>query len=202
MVDMAAIQDTTFFYIWVMRKLNYFDLSLFVALLLTVAWVFYLDVKGEFYYTANDIIDVLLLLFSFLIVLGKSTKARYLVMVLLLLSLFNTITFSYSIDGTEYTSKSSFNIGNFGFNSFAFLLTVFYILIDWKYHIHSLKVLFHGSKEEQEHKGEKMINFYYEKFKNCSPEELTKIMNDFKLYPTEAQIALERINEEKNSSLI
>ena len=163
MVDMAAIQDTTFFYIWVMRKLNYFDLSLFVALLLTVAWVFYLDVKGEFYYTANDIIDVLLLLFSFLIVLGKSTKARYLVMVLLLLSLFNTITFSYSIDGTEYTSKSSFNIGNFDFNSFAFLLTVFYILIDWKYLIHSLKVLFHGSKEEQEYNEEKMMNFYYDK---------------------------------------
>jgi hypothetical protein len=180
------------------RKYNYFDISLFITLLLIVVDVFYEDIAGTFFYTINDFLDIVLLIFSLRIVLtGKSGRERFLVIVFLLVCLFNLITFTYTVDGGEYSSKSWLNIGHISFNPFTFLLLIIYGFIDRKYLTRFFKNVFYGSKEEQTDKRTKLINFYYNKFVNCTAEEFDKIFDDFEQYPFEAQIAMKKIKEEK-----
>jgi hypothetical protein len=179
------------------RKYDYFDIGIFFTLFLIVVGVFYEDVEGTFFYTVNDFLDVALLIFSLRVVFGKPGKERYLIIALLFVCLFNLLTFTYTVDGGEYSSKSSINIGHFGFNPFTFLLIIVYAFIDRKY----LSLLFenirYGSKDEQADRRNKLVNFYYEKFNSCTAEELNKTFDDFEQYPVEAQIALKKIKEEK-----
>ncbi|TWJ03477.1 hypothetical protein JN11_01020 [Mucilaginibacter frigoritolerans] len=179
------------------RKYNYFDIGIFITLLLIVVGVFYKDIDGSFFYTLNDFLDVVLLIFSLRIIFGKPGVERYLVIVLLFVCLFNLLTFTYMVDGAKYSSRSWIKIGHLGFNPFTFLLLIIYAFIDRKYLSYLFGNIFYGSKEEQENKKEKLINFYYDKFNNCTSEELSKILDDFELYPVEAQIALNKIKEEK-----
>jgi hypothetical protein len=175
------------------RKYNHFDIGLFITLLLIVVGVFYKDIDGTFFYTVNDFLDVILLIFSLRVIFGKPGVERYLVIVILFVCLFNLLTFTYKVDGGEYSSRSWIGFGSVSFNPFTFLLLIFYGFIDRKF----LTDIFYGSKEEQADKRNKLINFYYNKFINLTAEELDKIFKDFELYPVEAKIALKRIKEEK-----
>src|ERR1700743_3825454 len=119
------------------RKYNYFDVGIFITLLLIVIGVFYEDIAGTFFYTVNDFLDVILLIFSLrVVVTGKSGRERFLVITLLFICLFNLITFTYTVDGGEYSSKSWLSIGHIGFNPFTFLLLIVYGFVDRKYLIH------------------------------------------------------------------
>jgi hypothetical protein len=184
------------------RSINYFDLSVLITISLVLASIFYLDVKGVSYYTINDLLAILVWLFCLEKTFWNVSFGQYLLLGLLILSLANVITYEYTIDNTTYSSRSSMNLGALSFNPFAFVLLIFYTLINKG----NLKVLInkliYGSEEEKKEKVTKMTNFYYDKFVSLEPDELNKVFKDFKDYPEEAQIALKKINGERETSII
>jgi hypothetical protein len=125
-------------------------------------------------------------LISWLIVVGikiyNTRKEYFLVLIVLLF---------YSVNIINFTVVS-FNI-----NLLGVLLLVIYSLINKEMIMSVSEKVFKGSKEEQETERNKLIDFYFEKFKKCEVEELKEIFNNFNNCPLEAQIALKKVREEK-----
>ncbi|WEK20679.1 MAG: hypothetical protein P0Y49_05945 [Candidatus Pedobacter colombiensis] len=61
-----------------------------------------------------------------------------------------------------------------------------------------VKTIFFPSAEEQEIDHQKLTDFYFRKFENCSDKELEYITRNFKDYPLAAQNALEKIHTLKD----
>jgi hypothetical protein len=104
----------------------------------------------------------------------------------------------YTIGDSEYSSSTVFHMGSLSFDPLAFLLLLFYCLINRR----NILKLFFASEVEQTDKSNKQIDFYYSKFNSYTHDELNDIFKMFKDYPPEAQLALRRIHEEKNLSFL
>jgi hypothetical protein len=150
--------------------------------------------------TVNDFLALLLLLFSFQLVVYNSTFGQYLLLVLILICMTNAFEIHYQIGDVTYSSKTVFSLGAISFNPGSFLLLILYCLINRRNLINILSKIRFGSEEERINKQTKMIDFYYSQFKESNAEELEKALGFFKDYPEEAQIALKKIHQERNRS--
>lgn len=126
--------------------------------------------------------------------LSKNKLGRYAIGILLILGTFNICNF---LPGTTWM--------NFGFGNTVLLQfnpIIFIILAAW-YFVNKrvIKVVyskvFKDSAEEEAIRHQKMIEFYFEKFKDCSEAELEAIHANMSNYPDEAQTALRKLNRLK-----
>jgi hypothetical protein len=176
---------------------SYSSILATILLFILVGRVLFIDITENFAISIDDILAVILLVFSMRLLVTQSTKGQYIVLGVLMISLINILQFNIIIGGESHTTHTTLNIGALSFNAFTFLLLIFYCIINWKGVKVAIKVLFHGSESEQKEKREKLLVFYYDKFKNCTEDELSRAFGMFKEYPLEAQEALNKIKSER-----
>jgi hypothetical protein len=126
-------------------------------------------------------------------------RVQYVVFILLVILLFN-IKLSFQLsngDGLTTYYSESFAMG---FNPLVLCVLIGYIVINREVVGGLFKSLFHGSAKEQDEKKNKEVTFYYDKFSKCSSDELNGALKVYSEYPEEAQIALKRIQQERNKS--
>jgi hypothetical protein len=108
----------------------------------------------------------------------------------LLLGTFNVLNFE--------VARITINPG--GFDPFLLLLLIIYYIINRRSVNRILFAFIYGDKKEIGNKHEKMVDFYFEKFKKCDTTELEQINKNFDEYPVEAQIALTKIIDKKEEN--
>jgi len=116
------------------------------------------------------------------------------VSVLLILSTFNITNY--------FVGQTNIHIGSGDADAFAFntpgidpiwlVMLIIYCFLK----VDQIKLLLNGSHSEQLDEKEKLINFYYDKFAQCHPDEYKAAIENIEKYPEEAQIALQRLESE------
>ncbi len=182
-----------------MKISNRTNLFLLCFFSVFVGIIFYFDFKKDigFILSINEISAILLLLFSIRIVFLNSSKGQFLLLSMLFFTLFNLISVNYTVDNIEYSSSVTAHIGKLSFNPIAFIFIIYFCIINRN----SLLTSFFGDEKERDDKRNKLMQFYYDKFKNCTLEELEKFFEMFDDYPQEAQLALRKIHREKELSI-
>jgi len=178
-------------------KNNYASILATLLLFILVGRLLVIDIIENSAISIDDILAVMLLVFSMQLLITQSAKGQYIVLGVLIISLINILQFNIIIGEESHTTHTTLNIGALSFNAFTFLLLIFYCVINWKGVKVGIKVLFHGSESEQKEKREKLFIFYYDKFKNYTEDELSRAFGMFKEYPLEAQEALNKIKKER-----
>jgi len=122
---------------------------------------------------------------------------RYVILVALLILLFSPLSCSYTtIEGNIPTIHSEAK-----FNSLVSPLTFFvlslFLAFNYSAMIDLYQLLTKGSDKEQKEALAKEIEFYYNKFNDCSDSELVDIVKMYNDYPAGAKLALNRIRKEK-----
>ncbi|MCR8560964.1 hypothetical protein KXD93_25120 [Mucilaginibacter sp. BJC16-A38] len=181
------------------RSYYYFTFSLVLVLFIITVRIIYLDFSENNSIALDDILAVLLLIFGIRLIVTGYRTGEYIILALILLSVLDLIKWHINLNESYYISRSYFKISGLRFNVFAFLLLVFYCLINRAGLKYAVNYLLHGSAEEQRSDRDKKINFYYDKFNNCTQKELEDAFGMLKDYPVEAQIALYKIKEEKEA---
>jgi len=175
-----------------------FDVALLIILTILIGYVFYYDVDNSMSFSANDILAILILVFSLRLFFFSSSWGQKVLCVLLLVSMINVLNF-----GTNYSledGRASWSLVNaFGlhFNPYCFFLLLLFSLINRKNLMALYLKMRYGTAKEQEVEMESKVKFYYDKFIKFSAEELEVVFKDFKEYPEEAQIAIDKIKKEK-----
>jgi hypothetical protein len=138
----------------------------------------------------------------------KTSKndAKYAVFILLLCAVFNIILFTASVSSfgrVYYLYKGdNLNIASLGLNPFILLIFLLYFSVNRKVGLELYTNVFYGSDKEAELKTNKEIEFYYIKFNDSTYEELVKFYKNYKSYPLSAQVALKKIHEERELSIM
>jgi len=136
----------------------------------------------------------------------SKNNAKYAVFILLLCAVFNIILFTASVSSfgqVYYLYKGdNLNIASPGLNPFVLLIFLFYFIVNRKVGLELYTNVFYGSDKEAELKTNKEIEFYYIKFNDSTYEELVKFYKNYKSYPLSAQVALKKIHEERELSIM
>lgn len=175
------------------------NISLFVLTGLLIGWFVWWQCANE-----APMISETLAMFLFAVsIIFKAYNIKigqYAILILLIILLFNLITFSYTVvNGDVSTTYYSANFSSFGFNPIVFFVLISYIICNRRFVAYAYKLLIHGSVKEQKEKDNKDITFYYNMFNNCSGNELNDAFNLYNDYPLSAQKALNKIKAERNA---
>jgi len=119
-------------------------------------------------------------------------KIQIILFFLLIVPLFNFLHFSYSFtqNGSSYTYNSTHFVG---ISPVVLLILLVYSWITKSVIIGALRTLRFGSEQEQTSRFDKMVDFYYQKFKESTDIELIDIKSRYDQYPLEAQKAINKI---------
>jgi len=177
---------------------SYASIGATLALFILVARILFIDFTERYAISVDDILAVALLIFGIRLLLTQSPAGQYIILAAILLSLANILQFNIIIGNESHTTHTTISLNGLSFNAFSGLLLVFYFFINWKAVKVDVKLLARGSESEQKKEREKLLEFYSDKFKNCSEDELKSALKMFKDYPLEAQQALEKIKKERN----
>ena len=179
------------------KRHDYLTLSLVFVLFIIIVREFYLDFVDRNSVSLDDILAFLLLIFGVRLIFTRLKTGQYIVLFLILLSLGGLITGFIILDDSHYSSgRSSVQIGTLlSFNPFAFLLLIFYCLINRE----GLKNTFRGSENERGEAVQKKIHFYYNMFNSVTKNEFDEAFRKLDEYPEEAKVALNRIRNEHES---
>ncbi|SMC60788.1 hypothetical protein [Pedobacter nyackensis] len=90
------------------------------------------------------------------------------------------------------------NLDPIGIDPIIFLLLIIYYFINKNDIQKAFKTMFFSSDEENQIEHQKLTDFYFKKFKNCSNTELETILESFNEYPLAAQSAIEELCKMKN----
>lgn len=174
------------------------DISFLILLGICCLITIYQGVSNIFLLTINNYLAVIVYAVLVGLKVYSPSKGRYNVLILLVLSLFNLINFSaVVINSTIYHLDSGWSVNGVGFNIIIFFFLFIYILLNKDFVTHTLRSLLVGSDKEIAAKKEKMVKFYYNKFKKESNEDFDIIYFNIQSYPDEAQIALEKLKEDR-----
>jgi len=174
------------------------DISFLIFLGTCCLITIYQGVSNVFLLTINNYLAVIV----YVVVVGlkvySPSKGRYNVLILLVLSLFNLINFSaVVINSTIYHLDSGWSVNGVGFNIIVFVFIIIYFFLNKDFVTYTLRSLLVESDKEIVAKKEKMVKFYYNKFKKETNGEFDRIYFNIKSYPDEAQIALEKLKEDR-----
>ena len=145
----------------------------------------------------NEVFALLIMVISPILKQYSLFKLQTILLFVLFIPLFGFLNYSYSsTDGaTTYTYHSAkFN----GLSPIVFVIILIYLTVN----ISAIKSVFKRTLYESEaqlgEKFDKMIEFYYLKFKECSDEEFTEVKSRYDHYPLEAREAIDKINKERS----
>jgi len=165
--------------------------------------LFFWPFIATFFLSINANIALLLVLVSLIFKRYQIRRAQYVVFIILLLQSFNVVKFTFDILRGDY-SETSFlmNVGSLSISPIPFVLLLIYSVVNKKTLKDLIKKILHATEQEQIDNRNKQVIFYYNKFTNCSDDELVDIYQMFKDYPDEAQEALKKIHTEKGLSIL
>ncbi|OOQ61327.1 hypothetical protein [Mucilaginibacter pedocola] len=128
----------------------------------------------------------------FLNIIGNK-KSKYLLFIALFLYMLNIIDFS----ATRLSVSLNYNTGKviyhpISFNPVGAILFIVY----WIYNKNVIRKIYTPTVEEDEAKLSKNLEFYKNKFSQCSKEELTELYKNYRSYPVEAQVVLDKLIKE------
>lgn len=148
---------------------------------------------AEQFFMINENFALLVLTVSPVLKQYNLPKVQIGLLVILFIPLFGILNYSYSFTDadTTYTYSAAKFMGISPIVSFFLLI---YIIINFNVIGEVFKRLWRGSEAEQSAQHDKMVRFYYEKFKQCSDEELVEIKSKYSKYPAEAREAIDKIS--------
>ena len=162
---------------------KYADIAFLVLLGLLIGISISRHFEGGYVLSVSNYLGFTFLLILVIIKIIKPKKEWFLVLIILILYAMNIINFT---------------VERFNLNMIGVFMLIIYCWINKEMIIQLGKRALVGSDAEQKEKRDKMIIFYYDKFKICGTEEFDQIFNNFSKYPVEAQIALKQIKTEKD----
>ena len=145
----------------------------------------------------NEDTAVLLLCISFPLKIYNVKWGQYLILALLLVLLFNPLSCSYTtVEDNISTVRSEAKFTSL-ISPVTFLVLLLFLAFSYNAIIDLYHLVTRGSEKEQKEKLSKEIEFYYNKFNDCSNIELVDLFKMYNDYPIAAQLALNKIREEK-----
>jgi len=181
-----------------MKKPNqYLDFAVILLLFYTSGVAIYRHVTDVNGLGISNYIGIALLIVVIILKLTIPTKFRLSVLLLLSLGLFNIVSFTY------YKSTAAVGYGdNSGYidliNPLILILIIIYVIVNRKF----IRRYYTPNDKEYENHLNKMIDFYLDKFNSCSEEELNKALLIYDQYPSEAQIALKKLHDERQLKVL
>jgi len=160
----------------------------------------------DFLYTGyllsiNTYLAILCWLLVVLLKTKKASSSQYLVLMLLIASIFNIISFSAEIIsiGTNIYHRSLVGLNFYypGINPFMVFLLIIYSCINRKGVYDAYHLVFSPSDKEAAITYKKKVDFYYQKFAEYDSEQLQKLAEDIEEYPFEAKAAIKKLTGEK-----
>ena len=122
---------------------------------------------------------------------------QYVILCVLSILLFSPLSCSYTtIEDNISTIHSEAKFNSF-ISPITFLVLLLFLAFNYKAMIDLYHLVTRGSEKEQKEELSKEIEFYYNKFNDCSNIELVDIFKMYNDYPVGAQLALNRIRKEK-----
>lgn len=166
-----------------------------ISIILLIRWQ---AIAGEMF--INETSALILLCLGFAFKIYKVRAATYIIFLILVVLLFQPITYSYTVsEGNASITHSSSRFDTL-ISPIVLLVLVCHIMFNYASMIDLYHLLVRGSEKEQREKREKVVDFYYNKFSTCSNIELEDIFKSYNEYPAEAQEALSRLKSEKGIS--
>ena len=146
----------------------------------------------------NETFALFLLIGSIVVKWSKSTKAQFVILFLLLIPLFDILSYSYTIENGD--RSITYSSGKFDslINPLVFLVFIVYLIINISGVKKLFKFVLRGSDNEIEEREKKETTFYYDKFNSSTNKELGELYKMYKDYPYTAQVALDKIKGERN----
>ena len=180
------------------KRAVYINLILFVISIVLLGLMIYQQINGGFL-MISETLSIALLSFSFVLKKHNYVKGQWLCFGLLIVLLVQIIDFSYTVQNengfiTYHTSKFT----SPSINPVVFIILIAFLIVNWRI----FGLLLYGSVQERKDEFDKKVLFYYNKFNLSGNEELEGIFNLYKEYPKEAQVALRKINEERELNFI
>lgn len=181
------------------KKAKYLDL----AFIFFIGYLIAVSIKQHFLdntvLSLNFYVGFLAWTFSLYCVIKGVHRSA--ILILLLFSVFNIIAFSAVISsfGNVYFlyKGDNFNIVSVGINPLQLLILFIYAIINRDIVSEFYARVFNESKDDQVKNYMALVDFYYNKFKTCSEEELKVIFQNYNDYPPEAQEAILQLKEHK-----
>ncbi|MEN0054297.1 MAG: hypothetical protein AAGC65_11535 [Mucilaginibacter sp.] len=164
---------------------------IFLGLLLSTTVFRHFD--GNYVLSINNYLAFIFWMVVIVFKIVKPEKSYYLVPILLVLSVFNIINFTIEVFRFGISIGKSEQFEGFYINFLAVIELIIYSFINKRFIIN----IFKSSDKEKEDDYNKMMGFYYKKFKAINTEEFNSIFTDIKNYPLEAQAALNKIKNER-----
>ena len=130
---------------------------------------------------------------AFILHLGRSKYRRLALGWLLILGTLNLLTFTIGKIAVSVGPISESGTEHLGINPIILVILIVYYFVNRTPINRILSRTLIGTEEEQKQKRNKQIEFYFEKFSKCEPEEFEELLQRFDDYPVEAQVALKRI---------
>ncbi|WP_429263586.1 hypothetical protein [Mucilaginibacter sp. 3215] len=174
------------------------DISFLILFGISALITIYQGISNTFLLTINNYLAFLLYAIMVGLKFYSPIKGKYGVLILLGLSLVDIINFSaVVINAKIYHLDSGWSVNGLGFNIIAFILLIVYYFFNTDFVLYILRSLFVGSDKELADKKEKLVNFYYNKFREENNENFDSIFKNIETYPDEAQVALKKIKIER-----
>lgn len=169
--------------------------DIIVLAILTVLGIDTLFLHFSVGYTVylNYFLGLILLVTGVFIKVKNGKFSNYVVLSLLILASAGVVNFLASTVEFGEPSHAVFLSYRFsGINLLFALMLIIYLVIN-----HDLyRKVFKASAQEEDEKFKKLVDFYYDKFKDSGSEELSDIMNRYDQYPLEARTALDKIRSQ------
>jgi len=182
------------------KKAKYSD----IIYLLFFAWLIGVTIVNYLTYNYTISINAYAGFLGWIIVIilkfRDNNKSRYGVITLLILAVFNII--SFTSESISFGLANTFWVGNLyfdypGINPVILLLVIIYLLINWKFIKPLYQRFFTPSDEEFMKEYNKKVYFYYNKFSVYDDAQFNTVVSDIKDYPVEAQEAINKIAAQK-----
>ena len=147
----------------------------------------------------TETLAVALLSLSFILKKYNYVKGQWTCFGFLIVLLVQIIDFSYTVENVD--GSTTYHTSKFtspSINPVVFIILISFVVVNWRI----FGLLLYGSAQEKKEDFDKKVYYYYNTFNKVTEEELMYSFSLYKEYPKEAQVALTKINEERNLNLI
>lgn len=170
------------------KKFSYVDIALLSVSVLLTGFFIYWELEDHAAFL-NETGAMILFCLGLLFKLFDFRRVQGILFFLFLLPLFQLINLSFTVNyGNESVTYNSGSFVALIFSPVVLLIMIAYLAVHIKVLKEFLKKIFHGSVKERKEKQTREINFYYERFSTCSPEELANALKMYDEYPEAGQL--------------
>jgi hypothetical protein len=172
------------------KKGKYVDHAFLIIIGVLIAFTIYRHYSADLILSINTYLGFLLFAIACTFKFFNIAQSKYLVFILLVLYTFNIVNFT----AENFNMSVGVDPGSLVYswpsiNPLAILFLIVYLFLNGSI----IKKIYTNNEEEAKIKFDKQIDFYHNKFSECSQTELAAIFDNYAKYPEEARAALDKI---------